>query len=550
MALVIEGQADFSQAQRSIDDFSKKSRIALTNLSLVVQDLPYGFIGIQNNLPALTQSFAQLSAEAGGTKNALKQIAAGLVGPAGLFLAFSAVTSAVTFAITKYGSLSNAINALFSANSKLIQIQQELNKELAKSTANTIQEESRLKVLAKTMNDSLKPMRERQNAYIAAKKIAPEIANGIGKENSLTERNIELINQNIQKRIEFLKLRARENAILSIINKNEEERIALEQEYPALLDKKNKAEIAYNKTRGLTFDATKTFNAALDTEAINFDSASKALEKNAAQRRNLYKINNDLLSQLDPLINQTSQYDAESQRFFETLKKGTKVQDDYKKGWKGIIDAIEELRVKTQKGFQNEAAFKASQLQKQAAKNTADALQYAKGMQGIVSALMQRDGMTMADPFPFDFTKIEEGFKKINLETTFLNLRNILTNVFFTPLEDAFVNLFETGKFNLKSFGDAFLKEIQRIVARVIATGIISLLSNLITFGAGGIAGKLASVSTDSLGAFLGGGVMNPSFAGVGAGSFGMSGQVNLVLRGQDLVGSINRTNATINRVG
>jgi len=29
-----------------------------------------------------------------------------------------------------------------------------------------------------------------------------------------------------------------------------------------------------------------------------------------------------------------------------------------------------------------------------------------------------------------------------------------------------------------------------------------------------------------------------------------MSGAVNVVLRGQDLVGSLNRTNAQINRVG
>jgi len=177
MALVIEGQADFSQAQRSIDDFSKKSRIALTNLSLVVQDLPYGFIGIQNNLPALTQSFAQLSAEAGGTQNAIKQLVSGLAGPAGLFLAFSAVTSAVTFAVQKYGSLTNAINVLFSSNSKLTQSQQDLNKESARLVANTIEEEVKIKLLQKTINDSLQPMRQRQNAYIALKKIAPEKSN-------------------------------------------------------------------------------------------------------------------------------------------------------------------------------------------------------------------------------------------------------------------------------------------------------------------------------------------------------------------------------------
>jgi hypothetical protein len=36
----------------------KKSNMAWTNLSLVVQDLPFGFRGIQNNLPALVGSFA------------------------------------------------------------------------------------------------------------------------------------------------------------------------------------------------------------------------------------------------------------------------------------------------------------------------------------------------------------------------------------------------------------------------------------------------------------------------------------------------------------
>jgi len=44
--------------------------------------------------------------------------------------------------------------------------------------------------------------------------------------------------------------------------------------------------------------------------------------------------------------------------------------------------------------------------------------------------------------------------------------------------------------------------------------------------------------------------IAGPSFGGVGAGAFGLSGQVNVVLRGQDLVGALNRTNTTINRVG
>jgi hypothetical protein len=54
----------------------KKSNQAYTNLALVIQDLPYGFRGIQNNLPALMGSVA------------------GATGP--MYLAFSALIAAVT----------------------------------------------------------------------------------------------------------------------------------------------------------------------------------------------------------------------------------------------------------------------------------------------------------------------------------------------------------------------------------------------------------------------------------------------------------------------
>jgi len=39
----------------------KKSNMQWTNLALVIQDLPYGFRGIQNNLPALIGGFAGMS---------------------------------------------------------------------------------------------------------------------------------------------------------------------------------------------------------------------------------------------------------------------------------------------------------------------------------------------------------------------------------------------------------------------------------------------------------------------------------------------------------
>lgn len=533
-----------------IEDFAKKSRIALNSLSLVAQDLSFGFIGIQNNLPAVISSFGELTREAGGVGGALKQLGSALIGPAGLFLAFSAVTAGVTFLIQKYGSLGAAVTALISNNAKLVQVQNALNKEMASSVGDTAGETVQIQILVKAMNDLSKPMKERQDAYTALKKIAPEIARGIDEENILTKKNIDLVNENAKARIEYIKIRARESAILNIVNKNEQERITLEQEYPALLAKKQKAEAAYNKVKGISFDGTKTFNAGLQTEAINLESATNSLDKNALQRRELFKINDGLINQLTPLINETAKYDATTKAFTETLKKQKKEREAKfipQRGEMGPGSLLDTA-----------AAFEA----------------YVKGNINIQKASIDR---LLRERNSYRRKEIEEGIgipKKIdktaaaplsaaleaqlgayqNYVTKLQEIEAILTNTFFSPLENAFMNLFETGKFGFKAFADAVLKQIKQMVAKIIATGIIKLIANILVPGSGGVASGAAAgfgkVIADIFSGFGGKSVSNPSFGGVGPGSMGMSGQVNVVLRGSDLVGALNRTNATINRVG
>ena len=143
-----------------------------------------------------------------------------------------------------------------------------------------------------------------------------------------------------------------------------------------------------------------------------------------------------------------------------------------------------------------------------------------------------------------------------NIIEKFNSTRDALTNVFFAPMSDLFSNFLQTGKFAFKDFAKAILQTISQIVAKIIATGIIKLIANILVPGSGAVVGGVGAASggggfLKSLGGLLGiGGVASPSFNGVGAGQLGMSGSVNMVLRGSDLVGSINRTNSTINRVG
>jgi hypothetical protein len=68
---------------------------ALTNFSRIAQDAPYGMIGITNNLNPMLESFQRLAKTEGGTKKALQAMAAGLTGPAGIGIALAVVSSLV-----------------------------------------------------------------------------------------------------------------------------------------------------------------------------------------------------------------------------------------------------------------------------------------------------------------------------------------------------------------------------------------------------------------------------------------------------------------------
>jgi len=105
---------------------ANNATFALTNLSRVAQDAPFGFIGIANNLDPLLNSFQQLKNQTGSVGGAFKALGAGLLGPAGIAVGFSTISSLVVVAIQKYGSLSGALNALFGDTSALAKVNREL----------------------------------------------------------------------------------------------------------------------------------------------------------------------------------------------------------------------------------------------------------------------------------------------------------------------------------------------------------------------------------------------------------------------------------------
>ena len=91
-------QRDVGNYGKVWDGFARGSQqagMALTDVGRIAQDLPYGFIGIQNNLNPMLESFQRLRAETGSTGAAFKAMGSALIGPAGLGFALSAVSAGI-----------------------------------------------------------------------------------------------------------------------------------------------------------------------------------------------------------------------------------------------------------------------------------------------------------------------------------------------------------------------------------------------------------------------------------------------------------------------
>ena len=125
------------------------------------------------------------------------------------------------------------------------------------------------------------------------------------------------------------------------------------------------------------------------------------------------------------------------------------------------------------------------------------------------------------------------------------------------PFRDFFDLIIEEGKISFDSFFELFKDLIKRIASQLIASGIAKLLTTalfptaavtdsplqkvikLLSGGAGFFKTALPKTS-----------VNNVNLGGVAGGGLQLAGEVVFVQRGSDLIGAINRTNATINRVG
>jgi len=152
----------------------------LTNFGRVIQDAPFGIIGIANNIDPLISSFQSLRASSTSTGAALKSLFSALAGPAGIAIGVSAVTSALIAFGPEIASAIFGVKELTEEEKKLA----EKNREVAESLATEI---IKIQSLASVANDELRSKKDRVAAIEELRKKYPEYLQGLTNEEALSK---------------------------------------------------------------------------------------------------------------------------------------------------------------------------------------------------------------------------------------------------------------------------------------------------------------------------------------------------------------------------
>lgn len=313
---------------------ANQAAAALTNVGRVAQDLPFGFIGIQNNLNPLLESFQRLKAETGSGKAALAALGQSLIGPAGIGIALSVVSSAIVI----------FQNGIAGFNSKTKEAKDKAD-EFAKSIRDIalVQQEaaagvqgqvSQVEALTRVVSDSNKPYEQRKRALEELKDINKSYFGDLKLEDAATgaltktvdEYTKALINNAIQKG--FV------DEIASVAKAVAKQDDVITKSKLKLAQAQTEVNNAQQRTKESFTEEQISANAAAASSALN--KQKDALEEVRVENSKV----TDLLSQQANLRDQLNRAVEEGLKFKDLDTKGDKKEEDLLKKRLAALERI------------------------------------------------------------------------------------------------------------------------------------------------------------------------------------------------------------------
>jgi hypothetical protein len=291
---------------------SNNAAFALTNLGRVAQDAPFGFIGIQNNLNPLLESFQRLRAETGSNVGALRALGQSLIGPAGIGIALSVVGAAILFYQKYQQGAKKATKELADENKNYIDSLSSVEKGLIKGTQEAENQLTPLRLLYKATQDTTLSLKERNLAVDALQKQYPSYFGNLTNEQILAGRATDQYNLLTK----AILAKAKASALEDELKENVKNQRLLEKRTKSTEDAlKVQKSIDNVKSAGETrdIDALKSAKALLKEnvkldDILNKRANKEAVETTKTDDGEVSKIlnSNELLTKKNNLNNQTN----------------------------------------------------------------------------------------------------------------------------------------------------------------------------------------------------------------------------------------------------
>lgn len=498
---------------------ANQAAFATSNLSRVVQDAPFGFIGIQNNLNPLLESFQMLRKETGSNSGALKALISSLAGPAGLGLALAAVSTGLLL-YQEYQRKANKETVIaVDANKELADSIKSITEVQAEGRKNASAELSSLQSLYNATQNLSIPQTERLKIAKELIEKYPTYLKGMSAEGILagqaaTQYNIltnailakgyaqaaeenrqKLINQQLNTKIELTKEQSKlELSSAELLKRTTQKQATLDIQGQAALENGiNRVSDAVSTSKNRINELNKTYEDSVreikllddvtqgliktyGTDVVFDPEKPRQTAKEIKTVADIMKALNIDLKQAEASVGGTfgdkakERVSAFAKAIDELIAIGIKPTD-------GIIKGLQEKLLGAQ--LPNVATASAK-------------------FAGVVVSNVQKGFENAGGVLPKELT---DGTAARALISPFQQLNDYIGVEVFPKLQSGFENFFndilEKGTFSFGALGSAILKTFTSVLASEATKGILSLLNPAQTTlqkGGKGLFGLVASV--------------------------------------------------------
>ena len=556
----------FDKSVKKTTTDSGKATLALTNLGRVASDAPFGFIAIANNIEPLIQSFQSVRKESGSVGGALKALGSSLAGPGGLLLGFTLVSSAITVAIQKYGSLGGALDALFGKQDALngeirsaAESYAKYNEQLKTTTSiqsnaagSTQGEISRVQALAAIVNDTTATYLQRNNALQELAKINKTYFGNLDLESAKLGTLTTAVNAYTQATIQSAVTKGFETEIgTANVELNKQENILKK-----LQDRRRTLQAAPQRIVGAaatvdTRDIIAATQAELEQARVVTELRARIRELNTAIGESIRQYN-AITAPINAANTATQNNTSVTNTNTSAINKRTAALQQAEEKQKSLAKILSEAgQVQT---LDFTSLFDVDQAE---AKNRLERLGIVTAYRDAFEEALAPSQGTLGRNFTIIPPEaIQAAIDNVNrLRDAGLQAGAAFSSV-ISPAIDGVFSAIENGQSVIKSLGESFKKLVIDLIKATVKAAAFALVisaasGGTINFGTA-FRGALQLGGAGGAGGLRIGGAAAPTFGGVGGfgGGLQLAGQVVFTQRGTDLVGVLNSSNARINRVG